>query len=116
MCFCLMLSARAPPTGTRALSPPRRVTLEQPIACEKKSIMTLEDLMRVRARLWICNTIAISILVSGCEHAITRVLPSLSYTQITAGQSHACALVETGEAYCWGGPGPQLGIGPSYAG
>ena len=71
---------------------------------------------RRRHRLRICSTIAISILVFGCDHAITRVLPSLSYTQVTAGQSHVCALLETGAAYCWGGPGPQLGIGQSYAG
>jgi alpha-tubulin suppressor-like RCC1 family protein len=34
--------------------------------------------------------------------AVTRMLPRVTYTSVTAGRRHACALGADGRAYCWG--------------
>ena len=40
--------------------------------------------------------------------------PLTGVRQVTAGQAHTCALLETGGVLCWGGgPGGQLGNGPT---
>jgi hypothetical protein len=35
----------------------------------------------------------------------------LFFDQVTAGDQHTCAKTSTGKAYCWGGPGDELGTG-----
>ncbi|HWJ21251.1 MAG TPA: Ig-like domain-containing protein [Gemmatimonadaceae bacterium] len=54
-----------------------------------------------------CNTAHLP-----CSHMPVRVAGGLSFTSITAGGAHSCALTADGTAYCWGYNGTgELGTG-----